>query len=664
MVILLIFGSIILSVIYIYTDRYRNYLTYSHNIFKENNKHSKQYTTRELIAMSRISLLQKKISYEISRRNFEFTLYSPIVFIAVFLLLYFYIPQLNWVQDLLRNINLFFEKNDDFNVVEILKTYPYYTVGGIDMVSNILAIFWSISLTIYFFVYRERKSISLSSNLASGNITFILGLVYILFNIVYGKAVAIPINGEGLDKFYTDHNNFVRLLVWSCLTLASIFYGMNTIRKMISSIDIRNLLSNSINNVNLVIYQIMLLNDNYKPNKGLYKYLTSSIETFYQTLYVSTDKNMMEVYNKSFSSLKRFAELFNEGVSKEMIDYFEGRREMDVPAHYLYEASRQDHINLHKSLLVHHASLIKSLHDNNRHAEIPECVAVFFILEPSDQFKELRKDFHTILHELIIYFDSKKTVLFRTGIEQLEKFCEKELAKDQTFIGGLRIYKHLLLNAVEQGEINLISSLVYSMKRLIKKENSPKVGWARRASIPPEALDNTIEKAIIYLVLQVLLKSIELSKYPITGFLIKYLITNHGQGEILKKTFKVFEDNSGTDVFLSNAKLSGTTFSHIEVEFTFNEDTIEYCMQKMAIIIYTQQKYAKANSLPGTSHSGELIDIDLVSSPRINGNFLKYLVEKIKKAEDKFGLVSLRNTEEYFNIQEDQESEVGAGASS
>ncbi|MGE7601300.1 hypothetical protein ACQKL5_02230 [Peribacillus sp. NPDC097675] len=535
------------------------------------------------------------------------------------------------------------------------------------MVSNLLAIFWSISLTIYFFVYRERKTISISSNLASGNISFILGLAYILFNIVFGKAVSIPFTGGDLENFYKDPNNFVRLLIWSLLTLASIFYGMNTIRKMISSIDIRNLLANSILNVNLVINQFMLLNGKYRINKGLYKYMTASIETFYQTLIVCIDKNMMEVYSDSFNSLKKLATLYNQGVTNEMMDYLGPKLKMNVPAHSLYEASHLDHVNLHKSFLVHHVSLIKSLHDNNRHAEIPDCIDVLFTLEPSDQFKELKKDFYTILHELIIYLDSKETVLFRTGIEKLEKFCSRELTQDPSYIGGLRIYKHLLINAVEQDQLNLISSLVYSMKRLIKKEPRIEISsaWAIRVSIQQETeKDTTIEKAIIYLVLQVLLKSIELSKYPITGFLIKYLITNHGEGKILKDIFNMFEINGGRDVFLIKAKLSGNTFSDIEVEFTFNEDTIEYCMQKMAIIIYTQQKFAKANSLPGSSNHGELIDISLVSSPNIKENFLIYLVGKIKKAEDKFGLVSLENTKEYFNIQDKESENKGASVSS
>jgi hypothetical protein len=132
-----------------------------------------------------------------------------------------------------------------------------------------------------------------------------------------------------------------------------------------------------------------------------------------------------------------------------------------------------------------------------------------------------------------------------------------------------------------------------------------------------------IEKAILYLILQVLLKSVELSKYPVTGFLIKYLITNHCKASILKDTFQLFVDNKGEDQFLSDNKLNTRKYSDIKVEAVFNEETIEYCMQKMAIIIYTQQVYSIQNSLPGSNNAGEKIDLALVQSPKVNEKYLK-----------------------------------------
>jgi hypothetical protein len=261
-----------------------------------------------------------------------------------------------------------------------------------------------------------------------------------------------------------------------------------------------------------------------------------------------------------------------------------------------------------------------------------------------------------------MYLDSKKTVLFRTGIYELEQFCQRELLQDSKRIGGLRVYKHLLLNAVEQGDTNLISYMVYSMKRLINRP--PRItrtaSWTR--SVQAQGNNQTyIEEAIVYLILQVLLKSIELSKYPVTGFLIKFLITNHCQVNILRDTFNLFVQNNGEDQYLSDAKLNGQNYSVIPVDFVFNEETIEYCMQKMAIIIYSQQVYSIENSLPGSNDSGAKIDLYLVQPPMVrNNNYLKYLVSKIKKAEDKFGLISISKIDEYFNVQQEVEQEAGS----
>ncbi|MED3685610.1 hypothetical protein COE61_08160 [Bacillus thuringiensis] len=212
-----------------------------------------------------------------------------------------------------------------------------------------------------------------------------------------------------------------------------------------------------------------------------------------------------------------------------MLVFLDARLHEKVPAQLLNEALQNDYVSLHKSLLTHRVALIKSLNANTCHAEIPKCIDVFFSLEPTDQLPDLKKDFHTNLHQLIFYLDSNKSMLFRTGIEQIEKFCERELLQDLQRIGELVIYRHLSLNAIEEGNTNLISYLVYSMK--IEVVERPVASWTRK--LQSKRRNSTyVEEAIIFLVLQVFLKSIELSGYTATWFVIKYLITNHSKGDI------------------------------------------------------------------------------------------------------------------------------------
>lgn len=59
----------------------------------------------------------------------------------------------------LQHINEWFMQIN-LNVVKAIKKYPSYTIGVIDVASNVLAIFWSISLTIYFLLI-ERENLLL-----------------------------------------------------------------------------------------------------------------------------------------------------------------------------------------------------------------------------------------------------------------------------------------------------------------------------------------------------------------------------------------------------------------------------------------------------------------------------------------------------------------------
>ncbi|WDM33685.1 hypothetical protein J8N01_25955 [Priestia megaterium] len=658
--------------------RYESFLSYTETLFKEDKQKYKKFKIKSLKLISKISILVKEIVYLVGRLNFQVTIISPFLFLLLFILLYNIVPNSLFIVHKMKQFNELLI-NMGINISTSIKSHPSYTIGLIDVASNVLAIFWSISLTIYFFAYRERKSVSISSNLASGNIGFIIGLALILFNTIYGKAFAIPFNKEEAGTFYDSSRNIVRLIVWGGITATSIWYGINTLRKMLNSIDIRTLIEHSMSNINTVIIQTMIINKGFKFRRGLYEYLNASIETYYQTLIVCVEKNMMEVYNESFKSLEKLALLFSKGVTNEMLEYLQHDLHIKVPANLLYDASNENYIRLHKSLLIQHMALVKVLHDNNRQSEISKCINIFFEFEPSDnfegpEFEGLKNDFHTILHQLIMYLDSEEPVLFRTGLDGLEKFCERELTKQKPNIGGIRVYKHLILNAVEQGDTKLIGHLVYSMKRLVDSKNrgtstQTSVAWGRIVNLVHMDSSNSIniEKVVIYLILQSVLKSVELSKYAVTGFLVKYLITNHCKGSILKETFNLLIINNGKDIFLSKYVLrrKGYNYSDIDVNFAFNEDTIEYCIQKMAIIIYTQQVFAKNNSLPGTSNMGQKIDISIVSSsnPTMTPEYLKYLEEKITKAKDKFGLVSLKMMKQYFGIPEEDEEVEGESAS-
>lgn len=650
---------------------YQSFIFYTKHVFRKNNQKLKNFNISLLKFISTISIWRKELIYVAGKYNFYATMISPIIFIGLFYFLYLTIPNTKTIVYVLQHINEWFMQIN-LNVVKAIKKYPSYTIGVIDVASNVLAIFWSISLTIYFFAYRERKSVAISSNLASGNMGFIVGLALILFNTIYGKIFAIPFNKDNMLNFYEDPQNLVRLPIWIIITCMSLFYGVNTLRKMLNSIDIRTLLRHSMSSINTVIIQVMILNKDFKFRKGLYEYLNASIETYYQTLIVCVEKNMMEVYNESSKSLEQLSSLFIEGIPQEMMDYLGENSQITIPSQLLYQASKaqnseEAYKSLHKSLLIQHVALIKSLHDHNRHSEISRCIEILFTFEPSDQFEDLKKEFHTILHELIMYLDSDEPVLFRTVLDFLEQFCSREIAQDVSSIGGLRIYKHLLLNAVEQGDINLLSHLAYSMKRLMNKGEKGKseveagkteveVSWTTGVHIKIESSESSnIEQAIIYLILQSILKGIELSKYPVTGFLVKYLITNHSHGNILKDTFAELKENNGEDIYLSRAKLEGYCFSDLDVDFVFNEDTIIYCMQKMALIIYTQRVFAYENSLPGWMKMGDNIDIKFVLTPYIKPEYLKYLEEKISKAKDKFGLLSLEKMKEYIKIPTDEE---------
>jgi len=140
----------------------------------------------------------------------------------------------------------------------------------------------------------------------------------------------------------------------------------------------------------------------------------------------------------------------------------------------------------------------------------------------------------------------------------------------------------------------------------------------------------------IFILLQSLLKSIELTHYKSTGFLIKFLITSY-DSDTFNKVFNDFYSSPYENRYLLKKDL----YKDIDEDFHMNENVKDYVLLKLFILVYAQQKYVIKNSVDFWEFPTELLDISLVS----DRNYLDYMFKKLERAKKEYGLMFLEDDE-------------------
>ncbi|WP_258832405.1 hypothetical protein [Peribacillus frigoritolerans] len=148
-----------------------------------------------------------------------------------------------------------------------------------------------------------------------------------------------------------------------------------------------------------------------------------------------------------------------------------------------------------------------------------------------------------------------------------------------------------------------------------------------------ERIENDYEEMVIYLILQTILKTIETTSYPSTGFLIKFIVTNFNS-EMLIRTYKNFISQPQ-----GNPYENGENTTLIMEKFDFNEQTIHYCLKKLVILLYGQQIFideskVEFDHLP----QGKYINI-----PYLKNKELDYFYNKISKVQNGYGFSWITN---------------------
>lgn len=499
---------------------------------------------------------------------------------------------------------------------------------GKDFIYNIikfLLIIIPVIFTFFYFAYKEQKSLSVSSPFEKLNF---ISILMVSFLVVFGLGIYIT---------YSPHNQQVhdnRAYIWFIVFILTIGVFLCGIVRQIWLLNITNLIQTTIKKIKFEMENSTTLPKRSKVLKKIYKVIENDVSSYYQMLFFTLEKNMFDVYRSSILEWEKV--LLFDIQQRSPFKRFKWLLEMKLTEGF---------ISLYTCIAKNQILLITKLIQINRIEEANYAINLFTKLLPLDD--ELKRCFYTAFHELAVV--SYKLEMLDFILEELNLAIEVESNSSKSIESSVyEIYEKLMILALEKKDLNAISKISYSMIKEPIKNEEENLELEIPDPIETKRSNNSFYTTI-YMLFQASVKSVELSYYSITGFLIKFMVTNFSTehiNDVYGKFIRIMlEEKQHSNPYTLN-------HSSITSTFNINMHTLNYCFEKMSILLYGQQLYAYENKIQinkNVKFDKQPINIE----PIFQLTYTRYLLAKIKKSSDNYGLIFLTNDQFFEQIEKD-----------
>lgn len=489
---------------------------------------------------------------------------------------------------------------------ETIKTSITTFISSVTIIISLLS-------AVYVFTHREQKSVSPSAstdNKKNGLVLIVICLM--IFNIVFGCLIVGEYNGFLSEKGYEislgiTKSLYSRIIFLSIMLLILIRFIVKLIKYLFKTMSIDNMLEDSVEESSKQFETLLYMDRSKEFNEFLeyrYRKFHFSLESVFQNLKFAAEHNMNQEFQENIDKFKK--------VFKKM-----GAREKDHEikriSTYLLKEDKSRFIKVYNSALRSNLSLISNLMKNQQYNKAKQAVSLYFdMFLDSDDI--LKKVFQISLNDFLDFIDTSDERQLLIFLEGLEK-----IPRDQTYI----TYKFLLMKLINKNQLKNLTNVVYDHEKYSEYPN--------------------LKGITLGILLQNLIKSIEISNYNITGFLVKFLVTNFSGGD-LNRRLLVLKNNrhSNSSVLEGNLKIEDIDENGI-FAIKINDETFDYCFKKAFILLFAQHLYSVKNNLWYTEKWDENGNEIKLNKEFQRCNYSKYIMDKIQAASSKYGLLAFQD---------------------
>ncbi|WP_220693835.1 hypothetical protein [Salipaludibacillus neizhouensis] len=551
---------------------------------------------------------------------------------------------------------LYFVLPSNFNGINILGyfNFNYLILNSIlTTVLTVLGVIISISITLLLFTYRQYSSFALSIN----NIVS-RARMPILFFFITGQCIAYlalitfefptKINNTYIEQYYI--NNIARFDVAIILIVIVIFLTFRLFKNLI-------LESNVISNVRSLSVQIdsqhkriiFYNNKNMKKLMGVYENVRFSLEGFFQLLIILGKNNMDTELDKE---LKKWIGNRVSYILNDPIHPIFNKKQVLV---HLLEVHSFVFVNYYKDILNQHMYLVLELYNKDKIDLANSVLAEYFNLLPSidpkteskeirSELKQLRGDYFTSLDQLAVYLYQKKRYSLSYFLNEIIEKISLGRVKKKENNGYFSIVSTILQLAVENKDLKTTIDISHVLARkantAIDEDEEVQTGFREKYNIKSAfkriESKSVIEskKSSVLIMLQGLLKSIEISNHETVGFFIKFL-SNNIEPKIIEPAINEFINHINNGIAIEYYDEFVREGTKLKYTFDYNQNTKEYCLKKMILLLYSQNMHIIENKINLNYEKAIAINTEPL---RIDNRYLKHLINRIVSCSEYYAL--------------------------
>lgn len=584
-----------------------------------------KYPLRYILLISSFTFILSIISYKYAPPvTYKFTydtltiIYKPLLFLEEL------IPSQAdpLLQDIIKNIN----------------TYIKYSIPLI--------------LAFFYFAYKEQKSIS--SKLLKG-LPAVIFCTSVICTLVLGFLLLTSYK-MFFNSTTTEFSRvyFYPLLVWQSSAIIAIVSLIIMINIFLKSLNINYLLKKKRSLIGK-----KLTHQYYTKSKIGQEVVYDDINSYMEAVFHSFEYSLNNKLEKTF-------EKENKNWNDLLFWLMEGtpsRWAVNIVSKELYTKNPYLFDPFYKSILRNQGNLIFKLVEANKFLETEDAINALSSLEPRKVI-ELYPTYFTILEEIYLKSLSIKDFPIEKLLEMLKDMTvfydsSNEEVEEMSLTGIILIYRTLLKKTVEDDNVRLVNILSYSISNLINRnedvtdqtEFDAKIYEYKitlnflgslNQNIKNDLQGSKPDNIILFVLFQASLKAIELGHYGCSGQLIKRITTDFSGRSIREKFRKFVKLNGDIREIIMNKPLAP-----LSIDFNFNEKSLSYCMQKLGLLIYSQERYILHKKITFTNfYKNDAIFIDY---SYMDKSYIGYTLEKIKAIGDKYGLLFLNKDEDFFD---------------
>ncbi|WP_342495087.1 hypothetical protein MHH29_07200 [Bacillus sp. FSL K6-0046] len=506
-------------------------------------------------------------------------------------------------------------------IKQITNIHDVYIKNLIQTIISSLTIIISLISAIYVFTYREQKSVAPSASTNSKRNRWVMLVVFcMIFNVTFGSLLVskysrlIEKNGYKESLLITK-KVFSGDLLMLCTLLLLVYLIIGLVKHLFKTMSVNKMLQDSVKDTSKLFDKIVYADRNPKFEGLLeewYEKLHFSLESVFQNFKFAAENNM----NKEFQdNIEQF-----EIMVIEKFKHNTDRYNIGFVHSYLIDKDGNQFLEVYRSALRSNFSLIISLMKNQQYNKGQDLVDLYFKMYiPEEQFVRLFQNNLATYIDTIDTSDERQLSIFLKGISNIPE--------EQT----LFVNKYLIMKLITKNQLINLTNAVYSLKDYLSS--------------------NILKSSTIIILLQNLIKSIEISNYATAGFLVKFLVTNISGKDInrglkiLKKRPTLFtsiweeqQENKNEDTFKGINE-------HPDYPIKINDETFDYCLRKAFILLYGQHVYSIKKKLWYVNRrreKGTEIQLRKECNPC---DYSEYIITKTKIASTKYGLLFFEDTE-------------------